>query len=100
MNIEISNKAQEELKKVLEQRNSQDKPLRIYIAGIGWGGPSFGMALDEQKQDDELTQVGEFKFVVDKDVKENYSGFYVDYSNEWLRRGFRINPIGEGSSHC
>lgn len=35
MNIEISNKAQEELKKVLEQRNSQDKPLRIYIAGIG-----------------------------------------------------------------
>jgi len=100
MNIEISNKAQEELKKVLEQRDSQDKHLRIYIAGVGWSGPSFGMALDEQKQDDELTQVGEFKFVVDKDVKENYSGFYVDYSNEWLRRGFRINPIGEGSSHC
>jgi Fe-S cluster assembly iron-binding protein IscA len=58
------------------------------------------MALDEPKQDDELTQVGEFKFAVDKDAKENYSGFYVDYSNEWLRRGFRISPIGEESSHC
>lgn len=100
MNIEISNKAQEELKKVLEQKDSKDKLLRIYIAGIGWSGPSFGMALDEPKQDDELTQVGEFKFAVDKDAKENYSGFYVDYSNEWLRRGFRISPIGEESSHC
>jgi len=35
MNIEISNKAQEELKKVLEQKDSKDKLLRIYIAGIG-----------------------------------------------------------------
>lgn len=35
MNIEITQLAQEELRKVLESKNNLDRPLRLYIAGMG-----------------------------------------------------------------
>ena len=35
MSIEITELAQEELKKVLESKNNSNKPLRLYIAGMG-----------------------------------------------------------------
>ncbi len=61
MKIELTETAQEELKKVLESRKD-NKPLRIYIAGYGWGGPSFGLALDEPKEGDASVNIGEYTF--------------------------------------
>ncbi|MBH9841317.1 Fe-S cluster assembly protein HesB, partial [Clostridioides difficile] len=42
-------------------KDNQDKPnnIRVYFAGDGWGGPSFGLALDEKKEDDLTYEVGE-----------------------------------------
>ena len=99
MNIEITQLAQEELRKVLESKNNLDRPLRLYIAGMGWGGPTFGIALDEQKEGDEVIKVDEFTFVLDEDMKNNFSDFNIDYSNNWLRRGFQVSA-GRGGSSC
>ncbi len=35
MNVNVTEKAQEELKKILDKKGSEGKALRIYIAGVG-----------------------------------------------------------------
>lgn len=35
MNINVTEKAQQELKKILDKKSSDGKALRIYIAGVG-----------------------------------------------------------------
>ncbi len=35
MNINVTEKAQEELKKILDKKGSNSKSVRIYIAGVG-----------------------------------------------------------------
>ena len=54
MNINVTNKALNEIKKVLKEKKSTSKKIRIFLAGIGWGGPTFNLALDEQKENDEI----------------------------------------------
>lgn len=91
MTIDLTTKAAEELTKVIESKKTE-KPLRIYIAGYGWGGPSFGLALDEQKEGDSEVNVGSFRFLVEEGLEENYGKFTVDYSDNWIRRGFTVTP--------
>lgn len=91
MIIDVTPKASEELTKVIESKGT-DKPLRIYVAGYGWGGPSFGIALDEQKDGDVEMSVGSFNFLIEEGLNENYGKFTVDYSDDWLRRGFTVIP--------
>jgi len=57
------------------------------------------LALDEQKENDEITNVGEFNFVVEKELIDSYGEFNIDYEDSWLRRGFHIMP-GVGGSSC
>lgn len=98
MNISVTEKAQEELKRILDKKGSDGKALRIYVAGVGWGGPSFGIALDEQKENDDVTNIGQYSFLVDKELIDTYGTFNVDYTNDWLRKGFHIVPNRGGSS--
>ena len=100
MKIDITNTAKEELVKVLANKKNENKLLRIYIAGYGWGGPSFGLALDELKDDDIQVVEGEFKFVLEDLLTENFGSFTVDFSDNWLRRGFSVYPDGVAASSC
>lgn len=98
MKINITEKAQEELKKILDKRKEVSKSVRIYLAGFGWGGPSFGLALDEQKDNDEVKEVEGFKILVDKDLTLSFNEFHIDYVNSWLRNGFQVYADGMSSS--
>lgn len=91
MKIEVTQKAQEELKRVLESRKDS-KPLRIYVASYGWGGPSFGLALDEPKEDDMTIEADNFTFILEDYLSENFGAFTIDYSDNWLRKGFSVIP--------
>lgn len=93
MVIDLTPKASEELVKIVESKKT-DKLLRIYIAGYGWGGPSFGLALDERKEGDIETKVDNFTFLVEEGLEESFGKFTVDYSDNWLRRGFTVIPDG------
>lgn len=99
MSIEITQEASKELRKFLEKKHDINKYLRIYVAGFGWGGPSFGIALDEQKDEDEVIKVDDFTFLLDADMVNNFSDFTIDYSNSWLRKGFQVNA-GRGGPSC
>lgn len=89
MNIIITDLAKEKLAESLKE---QSKPLRIFLAGYGWGGPSFSIALDEFKDGDAKTEVDEFTFIIEEDLLETFPEFTVDYSNNFLRKGFSVLP--------
>mgnify|MGYP003762541727 CR=1 FL=1 len=91
MKIKITDIAKEQLLKALSSRED-NKPLRIYIASFGWGGPSFGLALDEPKEDDVKYEVDDFTFVMEEHIDETFNSFTIDYSNSWIRRGFSVIP--------
>ena len=39
MNINVTNKGLDEIKKIIKGKNLTSKKIRIFLAGIGWGGP-------------------------------------------------------------
>ena len=94
MLVDVTSKAKDKLNELLEGKEAE-KSLRIYIAGYGWGGPTFGMALEEAKDGDEKVATEGFNFVVEEDLKEIYEQFTIDYSDSWLRKGFVVYPTGQ-----
>ena len=89
MKINLTDRAKEELKKVQEEKDNE-KAVRIYVAGHGWGGPSFGLALDEQKDDDLTMDVDGLKFVYEKDLEEAFEDFNVDFNDKGFQKGFTV----------
>jgi len=100
MKIEVTNEAKNEISKVLSNEKNAGKLLRIYIAGYGWGGPSFGLALDEAKDEDIEVKVDDHNFIVEDIITESFDAFTVDFSDNWLRRGFTVYPTGAPASSC
>lgn len=98
MDINLSNDASEQLKELMASKKEEGKNLRIYVAAYGWGGPTFGLALDEQKEEDEVFKSGEFDFILDKELLELYEKFNVDYSDTALRRGFTVTSNERSSN--
>lgn len=101
MNINISEKAQEAIKKQLEDKNREDTFLRIFIKGIGWGGPTFGITLEgsTDNEKDYYEEVNGLKMIIEKDLLNQFKDFKIDYSDGWFRKGFTITA-GRGGSSC
>lgn len=89
MHVRIKDEVLNELKQELEKRNKS--AVRITLEGFGWGGPRFGVVLDEQRNNDEVYEYQGVKFVAEDEFAFLINGFEInkDY------RGFRI---GGGSS--
>jgi len=100
MNIDITNKASEKLKNILEEKNTPSAKVRIFLAGIGWGGPRFNLALDEQKENDKNYSEDGIHIIADKNLIEQFKGFKIDYSNFFLMKGFSIYPHAGSASSC
>lgn len=96
MKIKIDAISIEEIKSVLEQHNDSPKNVRIYLAGMGWSGPSFGLALDELKEGDLSEDSTGINFVAEKDLVDKFEGFTI----EKVGQGFRIIPSGGAESAC
>ena len=99
MKINLTSAATEKLKELVESKE-ENKCLKIFVAAYGWGGPTFGLALEEPKEDDELFQSGEFKFAIEKELSDIYKTFTVDYNDDSFRRGFLITLDGAGNTSC
>lgn len=99
MVIDLTEKAKEELVKIRKEKETE-KPLRIYVAGYGWGGPSFGIALDEQKDNDIVTEIDELTFLVEEDFGDSFGKFTIDFNDSGLRRGFLVLPDGKPIVEC
>jgi len=58
------------------------------------------MMLDEQQDGDTIVEVEGINFLVDEDSATALEGAELDYSDELVGRGFRINAATSGSGGC
>lgn len=99
MKITLPETAVKTLKDILNDNQDRPNSIRVYFAGVGWGGPSFGIALDEQKADDLTYEVEGLHFIMSgKDHSQ-----YGDITIEDTGYGFRVIPENvqdDGCSGC
>lgn len=87
---------------LLAKRNLEGYALRVFISGGGCSGFQYGMALENNVRENDLVteQLG-VKVVVDE-VSINYlAGATVDYVDEIMGSGFKIeNPNAVSTCGC
>ena len=105
MKVTLPETAVKTLKDILQDNQDRPQTIRVYFAGIGWGGPSFGIALDEQKDSDASYEVDGLTFIMDKNEYAQHGDIVIEDTGY----GFRVIPenmkndeggCGGGCSGC
>jgi iron-sulfur cluster assembly accessory protein len=101
--ITLTDKAITELKDLMASQEKADAALRVWVAGGGCSGLSYGMALDDgqpEEGDNVYSQDG-VKVYVDPLSLQYMDGSTVDYVDDVLGGGFKIeNPNATQSCGC
>lgn len=101
--ITLTERAACELKDLMVSQNKASSALRVWVAGGGCSGLSYGMALDdnEPESDDQVFEQDGVKLFVDSTSLGFMSGSIVDYIDDVLGGGFKIeNPNAVSSCGC
>lgn len=100
--INLTAAAAERIRSLLKERNVPDHALRVFVAGGGCSGLQYGMALEGQpKEYDTLIESDGVKVVVDPSSAMYLSGATIDYVDNLMGGGFRIdNPNAVASCGC
>ena len=85
-----------EVKKILSAQDDKPKNVRIFIAGIGWGGPSLGLGLDDKKAEDVLETINEINFIMAKDIFDQMGEITVEFK----MNGFSVIPTDQEPTDC
>jgi len=98
----LTSTASQAVKDILTQRNLEGYALRVYVAGGGCCGVSFGMALDNNFRDVDTTfETDGVKVVVDEVSIDYLRDATIDFVNDPQHgAGFAVNsPNAKGHSH-
>ncbi len=101
--IQLTNPAVAKLKELIQKHGSvEDSFLRVYVAGGGCSGLSYGLALDNKIQEGDLVvQNDGVRVVVDDRAAEFMDGSTVDYVESIAGSGFMIsNPNNWSTCGC
>lgn len=98
--IEITETAASELKTILEKEEKLDHSLRIFVAGMGCSGIQYGLALDNEVKDEDVTvESRDIKIVLAEDIAGELDEAKIDYIESEHGSGFVIdNP--KAASAC
>lgn len=104
--ITVTDSAVKQLKSLIEENPVATSPkgVRLFVqAGGCCKDPHYGMALDQERDGDEIIERGGVQFLIDPASTEKLKGSTVDYHDGPEGVGFRIkNPTpseGCGCSH-
>jgi len=102
--ITVTEEAATEIKNLIESENKVDCKLRVWVAGGGCSGLSYGMALDdnEPEEDDQIFESSGVKILVDSLSLAHMDGSTVQYVNDSpMNAGFKIeNPNAVSTCGC
>jgi len=101
--ITLTDTASAKLKELIEKNGSAESTyLRVYVAGGGCSGMSYGLALDNKVHEgDEVLQNNGLKIVVDPNSREYVDGSNVDYVESVAGSGFLLsNPTNWSTCGC
>ena len=100
--LTITDKAAENVKKILKEKGSEQGALRVFVAGGGCSGYQYGMALARSAEEDDiiLEQSG-VRIVIDPESAQHLQGAEIDYVDDIMKSGFSIyNPNAVKSCAC
>jgi iron-sulfur cluster assembly protein len=103
MPITLTERAATELKDLMKSQERNEATLRVWVAGGGCSGLQYGMALDDNspEADDVVFDQDGIKIVIDQMSLQYMDGASVDYLDDNLGGGFKIeNPNAVGSCGC
>lgn len=87
MVIEITDFGKKKLDEKLKEKEGKGH-FRFYVAGRNWSGPTFGLVLEEPKEEEiELITEG-YKFAMEDWMEQSYKKFAIDYIVDKYRSGF------------
>ena len=90
--IALTHSAVEAVRDLLKQRDLDGYALRIYISGGGCSGLQYGMALDNNfREQDSIVETDGVKVIVDEVSIDYLRGSTVDYVNDVMASGFKID---------
>lgn len=100
--LTLTDGAAEVVKDLISQQERDDLALRVYVSGGGCSGLQYGMALDENiEQDDQVFESNGVRVVVDAVSLRYISGSTVDYITTGVGGGFKVeNPNASGGCGC
>ena len=103
MAITLTPRAACELKELMLDQQKDSAALRVWVAGGGCSGLQYGMALDDDAPaaDDQLFEQDGIKILVDGLSLQYMEGSTVDYIDDVMGGGFKIeNPNATSSCGC
>lgn len=100
--IHLTDRAASEIKGLLEKQGKTDAMLRVFVSGGGCSGFQYGMSLeDEALEGDRESEVNGVKVIVDGRSAMYIQGAEVDYVDNMMGGGFKIdNPNAASSCGC
>jgi Fe-S cluster assembly iron-binding protein IscA len=98
MKVTFDEKTKEALEKKLNEFGKS--AVRFMIQGFGWGGPTLGVVLDEQKLEDTVEIVDGITFVVDKEEDYIFEDCSVVYTKTLFGDSFKVISAAVGESTC
>ncbi len=101
--ITLTDRAAGELQGMLVDNDKSEAALRVWVAGGGCSGLSYGMALDENdpEEGDQVMFDKGVKIYIDELSLRYMVGSVVDYVDDVLGGGFKIeNPKAVKSCGC
>ncbi len=85
-----------EVKKILDSQPQQPRNVRIFLAGMGWSGPTLGLSLDEKKDTDLVDDTNEVTFLMDKALHDQMG----DIKIEFMGNGYLVVPANQAEMDC
>lgn len=73
----ITDDARDAFKELLVSKNASG--IRLYFAGYGWGGPNFGLSLDEAKENEIVKVINQIQVAMDPSLEEYTTDMTIDY---------------------
>ncbi len=100
--INITDRAAENVKRILQEKGADQGALRVFVAGGGCSGYQYGMALAQDvEEDDFVIEHSGVKLLVDPESAPLLDGAEIDYVDDIMKSGFTIfNPNAVKSCAC
>ena len=98
----ITENAALKVKSLLKEKDAEQGALRVFVAGGGCSGYQYGMALAEEKEEDDIViEQGGVRLFVDPESAPLLKGAEIDYVEDIMKSGFTIfNPNAVKSCAC
>lgn len=100
--VNITERAAEKARALLEARELPNGALRVFVAGGGCSGYQYGMALaQEAEEDDFVIEQDGVRLLIDPESAPLLRGAEIDYVEDIMKSGFTIfNPNAVRSCAC